>query len=102
MGSRRCNWRCYEAKSDECRCQCNGVNHGVGAEQARENFRRLGLLWNSSPIRHVTVRKSRKRRVAPEQGWLFSSLSELELDVTAGVGSELPLKPLPRCSKPPI
>ena len=74
MGSRKCTWRCYEAKSQECRCQCNGVNHGVGVEQARENFRRLGLLWSSSTIRHVTVRKNRKHRVPPEQGRLFAFL----------------------------
>lgn len=47
MGRRRCNWRCYEAKSPECRCQCNGVNHGVGETRARENFQRLGLLWKT-------------------------------------------------------
>src|SRR5215472_8735695 len=79
MASRKCNWRCYEAKRSECRCQCNGVNHGVGEARARENFRRLGLLWNSSPARRITVRKSRKHRVPPEQGRLFGYLSTSEL-----------------------
>lgn len=72
MGGRRCNWRCYEAKSLECRCQCNGVNHGVGETRARENSQRLGLVWKTPAIRRVTFPKKRQRRVHPGQGVLFA------------------------------
>ena len=72
MGGRRCNWRCYEAKSSDCRCQCNGVNHGVGETRARDNFQRLGLLWKAPAIRRVTFARKRRRRVHPGQGVLFA------------------------------
>jgi len=71
MRTRKCNWQCYDAKSSQCRCQCNGLNHGIGLERARENFRKLGLVWNESRVKRVTFSKRRKRPVPPEQGWLF-------------------------------
>lgn len=69
--ARKCNWQCYDAKSKECRCQCNGINHGVGKVQAQENFRRLGLIWTTSRTRRLRSSKRQKWRVPPEQGWLF-------------------------------
>jgi hypothetical protein len=76
MRVRKCNWQCYEAKSKDCRCQCNGLNHGVGAEQARENYRKLGLMWSIPGTRRIGFRTSRKRRVPPEQGYLFASIHD--------------------------
>ncbi len=76
MRVRKCNWRCYDAKCKDCRCQCNGLNHGVGADQARANFRKLGLIWNPPSVRRATLRARRKRSVSPEQGCLFTSLHD--------------------------
>lgn len=73
MRTRKCNWQCYDAKCRECRCQCNGLNHGVGQVRARKNFQRLGLVWNESPQKRVVINKRRKRFVPPEQGQLFVS-----------------------------
>ena len=75
MRVRRCNAQCYDAKGKDCRCQCNGLNHGVGQHQARENARKFGLLWNV-PARTVICRRTRKRAVPPEQRSLFSALQE--------------------------
>jgi len=38
-GERRCDERCYDAKSpvSECECCCNGRNHGAGRGQAEVN-----------------------------------------------------------------
>ena len=33
----RCDARCYNAKGDECKCVCNGTNHGRGYDEARAN-----------------------------------------------------------------
>ncbi len=74
MSARRCDPRCYDAKGNDCRCQCNGVNHGVGAQQARENFRRLGLMWNTPTAKRIAIRKPRKHSVSREQGWLFTNM----------------------------
>jgi hypothetical protein len=71
MRVRNCNWRCYNAKSKDCRCQCNGINHGVGAPQARENFKNLGLAWKTPNVRRTPVQTIRKRRTFPGQGRLF-------------------------------
>lgn len=40
-GERRCDAKCYNAKSETCTCICEGVNHGVGLEQARDNLHEL-------------------------------------------------------------
>lgn len=34
---RRCDARCYNAKHQECKCICQGKNHGVGLKQAVDN-----------------------------------------------------------------
>ena len=75
MRVRGCNWRCYEAVSKECRCQCNGVNHGVGEAQARENFRRLGLLWKTPTFRRLGFRKVARRCVSAQQQLLFPAVA---------------------------
>ena len=75
MAARRCDPRCYDAKGNDCHCQCNGINHGVGAQQARENFRKLGLMWNSPTRRRITIHRPRKRPVPREQGCLFADMS---------------------------
>ena len=72
VSPRKCSARCYNAKSKECRCQCNGVNHSVGETRARENFQRLGLVWKTPKIRPVTFQRKRRRRVHPGQGVLFA------------------------------
>jgi len=75
MRVRRCNAKCYDAKGRDCNCYCNGVNHGVGAQQARENMRKLGLTWGAA-ARRVRCHRSRKRTAPLEQGLLFSALQE--------------------------
>jgi hypothetical protein len=69
----RCNPRCYNAISRECRCQCNGANHGVGEMQAQANCRRLGIPLRTVVSRRVSIRKGRKSKAPVEQGWLFPS-----------------------------
>ena len=33
-----CDARCYNAKGTECKCFCNGANHGKGFEYAVDNI----------------------------------------------------------------
>lgn len=75
MRVRGCNWRCYEAVSQECRCQCNGVNHGVGEAQARENFRRLGLIWKTPTSQRVAFRKTARKPVPAQQRLPFPTIA---------------------------
>jgi hypothetical protein len=75
----KCNPRCYNAVSSECSCQCNGLNHGVGEAQARENFRSMGLIWKIPAVRKVSVRRRRVRKVPPEQASLFASIDDTVL-----------------------
>ena len=70
MSLRRCNAKCYNARGPDCNCLCNGVNHGVGEQQARENSRKIGLIWKA-PTHHSRPRRNR-RVVVPEQGHLFA------------------------------
>lgn len=67
----RCNPRCYNAISRECRCQCNGANHGVGETRALENSRRLGFTLFTTRRKRVTGYRRRRRKTSSEQGWLF-------------------------------
>jgi len=41
----RCDARCYDATSPECKCICGGRNHGVGKNQAIENTNELATQW---------------------------------------------------------
>jgi hypothetical protein len=41
----RCDSRCYDARESDCDCVCQGVNHGVGRQEAIENTRELGESW---------------------------------------------------------
>lgn len=41
----RCDAKCYHAWGPECHCICQGVNHGVGRQEAIENTRELGESW---------------------------------------------------------
>jgi hypothetical protein len=41
----RCDAKCYHAWGPECHCICQGVNHGVGRQEAIENTRELGETW---------------------------------------------------------
>jgi hypothetical protein len=38
---RRCDAKCYDAKSPDCDCCCKGLNHGVGLKQAQSNTAEL-------------------------------------------------------------
>jgi hypothetical protein len=67
----RCNPRCYNAVSRECRCQCNGANHGVGEIQARANCSSLGIPLRTTVSHRVRLRTSRKGKAPAEQDWLF-------------------------------
>jgi hypothetical protein len=70
MSARRCNAKCYNARGPDCHCPCNGVNHGVGKEQAHDNARKIGLIWKTTtyPNRH----RKAHRVVVSEQGHLFA------------------------------
>lgn len=37
----RCDAKCYHAWGPECHCICQGVNHGVGRQEAIANTREL-------------------------------------------------------------
>lgn len=67
----RCNPRCYNAVSSECRCQCNGQNHGVGEIQARANCSKLGIPLRTVVSRRVRIPKGRGGKTPIEQAWLF-------------------------------
>jgi hypothetical protein len=67
----RCNPRCYNAISRECRCQCNGENHGVGEIQARANCSRLGIPLKTAISRRGSTRRNRTTKASAGQGWLF-------------------------------
>jgi hypothetical protein len=41
----RCDAKCYLAWGPACHCVCQGVNHGVGRQEAIENTRELGRSW---------------------------------------------------------
>lgn len=69
----RCNPRCYNAVSQECRCQCNGANHGVGEVRARANCTTLGIPLRTTVSHRVSIRKGRKGRASSQEGWLFPS-----------------------------
>lgn len=71
MSARRCNAKCYNARGSECHCQCNGANHGVGKQQARENAQKMGFMWKE-PVHCTSYRKTR-RAVIREQGLLFTT-----------------------------
>lgn len=36
-GVGRCDAKCYNARSNECRCVCGGMNHGVGLRRAQKH-----------------------------------------------------------------
>ena len=42
---RRCDARCYNAKSAACDCICRGMNHGKGLNVAVEQTSRLAASW---------------------------------------------------------
>jgi hypothetical protein len=41
---RRCDARCYGARTPRCTCICGGRNHGVGLERALQQTQALFLL----------------------------------------------------------
>jgi hypothetical protein len=41
----RCDAKCYHAWGRECHCVCQGVNHGVGRQEAIANTRELAGSW---------------------------------------------------------
>ena len=57
----RCDASCYHALGPDCRCICQGANHGVGRLEAIENTRELGESWleqaraNGQHIAHAEV-----------------------------------------------
>lgn len=71
MSARRCNAKCYNARGPDCHCQCNGTNHGVGKQQARENAQKMGFRWKEPA--HCTSYRKARRAVVPEQGLLFTT-----------------------------
>lgn len=68
-----CNPRCFNAVSQECRCQCNGANHGVGEIRARANCTTMGIPLRTTVSHRVSIRNGRKCKVSLQQGWLFPS-----------------------------
>jgi len=69
----RCNPRCYNAISRECRCQCNGANHGVGEVRARGNCASLGIPLRTTVSHRLSIRKGRGAKASLQQEWLFPS-----------------------------
>ena len=41
--TRRCDAKCYNAKSGDCTCICGGKNHAVGLQKASENVQQIFL-----------------------------------------------------------
>ena len=41
----RCDAKCYNAWGPECRCICQGGNHGVGRQEAIDNTREQAESW---------------------------------------------------------
>jgi hypothetical protein len=41
----RCDAKCYNAWGPECHCICQGVNHGIGRQDAINNTRELAESW---------------------------------------------------------
>ena len=39
--TQRCDARCYNAKSGECKCICGGRNHGAGLKKALDNVHEM-------------------------------------------------------------
>lgn len=49
-----CDAVCYDATQPECVCKaCNGINHGVGLEQAAANTRLIVAEWDASEGMYV-------------------------------------------------
>lgn len=46
--TRRCGARCYNAKRPTCVCICQGINHGVGHNQAIENTQEHAQLLSDA------------------------------------------------------
>lgn len=42
-GAGRCDAKCYDARGHDCDCVCGGMNHGMGAQGARENTKNLAV-----------------------------------------------------------
>jgi len=38
---RRCDARCYNGHSKQCKCVCGGRNHGKGLQRALDNTRKI-------------------------------------------------------------
>jgi hypothetical protein len=57
----RCDAKCYNAWGPECRCICQGGNHGAGRQEAIENTREMAESWleqaqaNGQVIAHAEV-----------------------------------------------
>jgi len=53
-----CNERCYNAKTKNCGCICNGLNHGVGRTMAIKHTREAGTLAVAAyVVRHPFAKK---------------------------------------------
>ena len=75
-GERRCDARCYNAKSESCDCVWGGRNHGAGAVQAMENTKELArkILFEKSEdgeYRFPQMRDEKFRAEVFGQGTLF-------------------------------
>lgn len=59
-GERRCDARCYNAKSDTCDCICGGKNHGRGLATATKNVNEFAKDMIDNIIDHSTGEKKQQ------------------------------------------
>jgi hypothetical protein len=55
--TRKCDARCFDAKTWGCHCICGGSNHGVGLEKALQN------IFHGDAIEGVEVTRRAKREM---------------------------------------
>ncbi len=64
---RLCSAKCYNAKGHKCTCICNGMNHGVGPEQAAQNTQIMNQKWVDQVRSLVSRREARRLQVQADQ-----------------------------------
>jgi len=61
--TRKCDARCFNAKSGGCDCICGGRNHGVGLEKALDNIFRAEVIKGVQVTRRA-MREDKRRKEA--------------------------------------
>ncbi|HOT98908.1 MAG TPA: hypothetical protein PKZ83_17430 [bacterium] len=67
-GHRRlCSAKCYNAHGTDCTCICNGMNHGVGPQQAAQNTQNLTEELVEIVRDHVSRREAQRLKAQADQ-----------------------------------